>query len=42
MKKYILFVSVFLLAGLLNAQTFNPTTKWPYVYKNFQADSKAL
>ena len=36
MKKYILFVSVFLLAGLLNAQTFNPTTKWPYVYKNFQ------
>ena len=37
MKKYILFVSVFLLAGLLNAQSFNPTTKWPYVYKNFQS-----
>ena len=31
MKKYILIVSVFLLAGLLNAQSFNPTTKWPYV-----------
>ena len=37
MKKYILIVSVFLLAGLLNAQSFNPTTKWPYVYKNFQS-----
>jgi len=36
MKKYILIVSVFLLAGLLNAQTFNPTTKWPYEFKNFQ------
>ena len=37
MKKFILIVTVFLLTGLLNAQTFSPTTKGPYVYKNLQS-----
>lgn len=36
MKKNILIVFVFLLAGMVNAQQYNPTTKWPYIYKNFQ------
>lgn len=36
MKKFNLIVFTILLTGIVNAQAFNPTTKWPYVFKNFQ------
>ncbi len=37
MKRQIILFCLFVFAIFVNAQTFEPTTKWPYLYKDFQS-----